>query len=151
MVHNLGGFDGFFIIKALISMKGFDPFNLKILKDAGDSFIEIRYNKLIFRDSYRIFARSLKDLSKICNTNTTKGELDHKNVTLDLIKSFEFYNESSLYLNADIESLYEIIIIMQKNLLDNYGIPLYKVYSASNLAFLVYRSNYKSKNIEASS
>ena len=151
MVHNLGGFDGFFILKALLGINTFDPFKLNVLKDAEDCLIEIKYEKIIFRDSLRIFSRSLKDLAKICKTNTTKGVLDHEKVSLELIKTNDFYNESLLYLKADIESLYEIITTMKKNLLDTYGIPLYKIYSASNLAFLVYRTNYQKNPIEASS
>ena len=132
-------------------LDSYNPNSLSTLIDSDNNIIEIRYNNLIFRDSYRIFPASLKKLAEICNTVNRKLELQHDSVTLDLIYDSNFYTKSLLYLKADINTLYEVINVLRKDLLKEYKIPLRDIYSASNMAFKVYRSTYLKKEIEASS
>lgn len=66
-VHNLGGFDGVFLYKALLKTRSKDF--VKAIIDTKNKFITITYqipggNKFIWKDSYRVFPVSLKDLCK---------------------------------------------------------------------------------------
>ena len=150
MVHNLGGFDGVYIVGAILKLEDYNIKDFNILVDASGNYIQIQYKKLIFRDSYRIFPAPLSKLSQMCNTVTCKSELNHDSVTLDMIKKKDFYEASSEYLKNDINILYEVVEKLKIDLIENYQLPLRKVYSASNMAFQVYRTKYQKRAIEAS-
>ena len=150
MVHNLGGFDGVYIVSAILKLEDYSIKDFNVLVDASGNYIQIQYKNLIFRDSYRIFPAPLSKLSQMCNTLTCKSELDHDSVTLDMIYKKDFYETSSEYLKNDINVLYEVIEKLKTDLIENYKLPLRKVYSASNMAFQVYRTNYQKRAIGAS-
>jgi hypothetical protein len=143
--HNMGSFDGYLIMKILENKYGR---NLKILMDNENKLIEIKFNNIILRDSYRIFPLSLAKLSKIL-LNKEKIKFDHNKVKLDLIlKNKKFYKDIIKYLENDLILLYNIIINRQLFLLYNYNIPLRNIYSSSNLAFNIFRVNFLNKNIK---
>lgn len=150
MVHNLGGFDGVYIVGAILKLEDYYIKDLNILVDANGDYIQIQYKNLIFRDSYRIFPASLSKLSQMCKTVTCKTVFDHDSVTLDKIYNKNFYEDSSEYLKNDINTLYEIIVILKTDLIENYQLPLRNIFSASNMAFQVFRTKYQKRAIGAS-
>ena len=62
--HNLGGFDGYFIFKALLLQLGIDKAQCVI--DKEHDFIQmtaqLKKIELVFKDSYRLFGVSLDNL-----------------------------------------------------------------------------------------
>ena len=60
--HNLGGFDGYFLYKGLLN---YDPTKVETIIDQHNKFIIIKYNNIVFKDSYRIFPVSLNELCRI--------------------------------------------------------------------------------------
>jgi len=144
--HNLGGFDGYFILKVLIKMVNYKDINL--IMDDSKRIIELRYKNLIFRDSYRIFPESLNKLAEITLINRPKLEFDY-NVCINKILNKEFYDLSIKYLENDVLMLFNIISVFKENIIRDYNLPLYKVYSTSNLAFKVFRTNFLKENLHS--
>jgi hypothetical protein len=69
-IHNLGGFDGYFIYKGL---SNFTSEGVSTIIDKNNKFIIINFNisklkKIVFKDSLRIIPTSLNDLCKVLNT-----------------------------------------------------------------------------------
>jgi len=96
-VHNLGSFDGMFLIRPITDLLG--PSNIII--DQSKEFISIHLKacSITFKDSYRIFPTSLFTLSNIFNVPITKGVLDHSKINLSSLTSFK--EEVLIYLEKD--------------------------------------------------
>lgn len=143
--HNLGSFDGYFILKCLIE-KVEDLKEIKYIIDDTDQIIELKYKNLTFRDSYRIFPASLKKLGEICKLYQTKLPFDHEHVNYEDLINIQHKDKVLKYLYNDVLMLYEIIQKFQENILSDYSIPLNKIYSTSNLAFTVFRTKFLSND-----
>ncbi len=146
--HNLGTFDGYFLFKVFLKMCDRCE-DIKILKDDGDSFIEIRFNNIILRDSLRLFPASLKQLGLLCSLPIAKLPFNYR-VNLDTLKCSTFKRESSLYISNDVEMLYLIIKKFKEEILLTYGVRLKDVYSTSSLAFRVFRTKFLNTPIPVS-
>jgi hypothetical protein len=146
--HNLGSFDGYFILNKLLSK------NPQLLIDEQNSLITIKYknNKIKtinFKDSYRIFPLSLANLSDIYDVKNKKSDFDHKSVTTNIIinNTNNFKNSLIFYLSNDLRSLQEIILKASKYLLTNYNVSLLDVYSTSSLAMKIFRTKFMNFDI----
>jgi hypothetical protein len=99
----LGSFDGLFIYQAVINR--FKPHEGTCLIDNQNKFIQITLErqklKIVFKDSYRIFPVSLKDLCIIWNIRgkTSIYKPEYHNITLfnkEIEKLLEEFKEYSL-------------------------------------------------------
>ena len=140
--HNLGNFDGYLIFNAIYNIYGS---NIKILMDNENKFIEIKFDNIILRDSYRILPLSLFDLCKLIPNCKKKIKFNYNKINYNLIIKDSTFIKNYLINNLIIN--YEIIIYFIKFLNDNYYIKFTNLYSVSNLAFNIYRTNYYKENI----
>jgi hypothetical protein len=147
--HNLGSFDGYFILKSLLLRKD-SVKDINLLIDSFNNIIEIKYKNLIFRDSYRIFPASLADLGIICNLNLIKKDFNHNSITIKSLKSPIVQLKISQYLRRDIEMLDGIIGYYKEMILSKYHVKLKDVYSTSSLAFKVFRTMFLKRAIHSS-
>jgi len=137
--HNLGKFDAYFLLKPLFNT--FGPYQLLI--DKSHSIISITLpNQIIFKDSIRILPFSLKDLGKLFETDHQKLDFDHTKATPNTIMMDEFRIQLLNYLHNDVICLIEIMIKASKILFDKFEVDIHNSYSASSLAFLVFRTKY---------
>lgn len=165
-VHNLGGFDGYFLYKGLtIYNQGSNNTMLGTLDtiiDNHNKFILINYtiksNRndkdkiiLIFKDSLRIFPMSLNDLCKVFGISGKLSEynplfnsidvLDNK----DLLKQLIEYNEQdcvSLY-----NSLWKAHLLGGEEYAIKYFVDITTIVSTSSLALKIFRTNFQKEDI----
>jgi len=144
-VHNLGGFDGYLLLKELFKMVG----NYKILIDQSKDVISIIIpsHKINIRDSLRIFPASLQELSIIFKTPVPKGNLDHSKVTESLLTDTAFKIEALNYLSQDLISLLDIILNATKTIHTRYSVDLSRAFSTASLAITIFRTGYLKFNI----
>ena len=147
--HNLGSFDGYFILESLIKRVGVSVDDIKLIMDDSNSIVELKFDKLIFRDSYRIFPTSLAKLATICNLQFEKLPFTH-NVELKDLDNSIFQDESYNYLRNDVDLLFGIIEHFKAHLMETYQIRLRDLYSTSNMAFKVFRTKFLKKEIHSS-
>jgi len=142
-IHNLGSFDGIFLVKPLVELYG--SFNIIIDKSKEFISFELPRLKIKFRDSLRIFPTSLAALSKMFNVPIPKGEFNHSKVTLNNLE--EIRAELINYLTRDLISLSDIITTATITIFNNYSVDLSLVFSSSSLAIKIFRTNYLNTNI----
>jgi hypothetical protein len=147
-VHNLGGFDGYFIYKYLAS------FNNKVntIIDNHNKFILINFEtplgkKIVFKDSLRIFPASLNDLCKVFKMD---GKIhpykkEYNNVTV--LDNQELLNELITYCVIDSESLFNVLLRAQQTYLFKYNVDICTIVSTSSLALKIFRKNYQEVEI----
>jgi len=137
-VHNLGSFDGMFLIRPITDLLG--PSN--VIMDQSKEFISIHLKSchITFKDSFRIFPTSLFTLSNIFNVPITKGTLDHTKINLSNLLSFK--EEVLIYLEKDLISLLDTILAATTHLSNKYRIDLSTCFSASSLAIKIFRGNF---------
>lgn len=141
-VHNLGGFDGVFLLKPLVELLG--PF--RVIMDKSKDFISLSLpNKIVFKDSYRIFPASLASLSSLFDVPIPKGFLDHNKIQLNNL--IEVRAEVEAYLRTDLTSLYDVMGKASSDIFNKYGVDLSTVFSASSLAMKIFRTAFLKTNI----
>lgn len=137
--HNLGEFDGIFLLKCLHNVFG----KLDLIMDGSKSIIEIKIpsHNITFRDSLRILNISLNDLAKTFGI-PGKLEFDHNTVSIKDLTSSAFFKRIDAYLLRDLEILYKVIQMSQDFMHKHFQIDLCKCYSASHMAMTVFRTKY---------
>lgn len=152
--HNLGGFDSVFILSTLYNYNdnNENKFNIScILRD--DKIIKISIKKdeniLIILDSYAMLPSSLSKLGKDFNVDTIKSIFPYKFATENHLfytghtPGIQFYDDLSIedytnlykenwsfkdetlkYLKNDLNSLYEILIKVNKQVFLDYNINI---------------------------
>ena len=148
-VHNLGGFDGLFIYKALSSL--YDPSIVSTIIDEHNKFITIKlklpwgYVKWI--DSYRIFQVSLEDLCRQFNVEgkISKYQEDYHSITLfkDEVKYKEFID----YAVQDSIALLRAMLNAQEEYLKDFNVDLTSVLSTSMLSLKIFVSKFLNGDI----
>jgi hypothetical protein len=137
--HNLGSFDGYFILKPFLNY--FGPY--KLLIDTSHTIISINLpGDITFKDSLRILPLSLEKLGKLFETKHRKLEFDHTTATISNIEKPLFKVKLISYLQNDCLCLLEVLIKASRIINDMFGVDLHDSYSTSSLAFLVYRTKY---------
>jgi hypothetical protein len=127
-LHNLGDFDGYYILLGLLKMKGVKREDVVPIIDTDNKYIQITFKglnlDLIFKDSLRMFDVSLDNLCK------------HMNVTGKTGKYIEDFNKPSLFKNPELlqtfieyglqdsKALYQVLEILQHKYLNNYQIDI---------------------------
>jgi DNA polymerase type B, organellar and viral len=136
-IHNLGGFDGVFLLKPLVELLG--PFNLLI--DKSKDFISMTLpGQIVLKDSFRIFPTSLASLSSLFNVPIPKGELNHNSI--NLINIGDIRLEVEAYLKKDLISLLDIMKAASEMLYNDFQVDLTTVFSTSSLAMKIFRTAF---------
>ena len=147
-MHNLGKFDGIFLIKGLLKIVHYN--NVKTIINKENEFIEINAKidnfKFIWKDSLRIFNISLKELCEIFNSKTKKlhsYKSEYNNI--QLFNDPLLLEEFKLYSVQDSISLLEALKISQDLYSNLYHVDITSICSASTLAMKIFRLNYLKK------
>lgn len=161
--HNLGSFDGIFLYKGLL--KNVDKTMVKSLIDEHNKFISITYTyktsnkqsfEIIWKDSYRIFPISLKDL---CQTFLVKGKLSDYNLEFNDISIFlpgnlcpqlllgkgKGEDKLKIFLEYSLQDTYSLFMALleaQHIYFNQYQVDITDSYSTSTLSLEILRSNF---------
>ncbi|KAG2481366.1 hypothetical protein PVAP13_J672500 [Panicum virgatum] len=146
--HNLGQFDGLFILRHLtMEHRGLlvDPMvrNRVIYKITvyTVSASGKRRNLLSFQDSYHLFKRNLEELgSCFCPELKGKGVINHDNVSLDNLGSNK--EDYLSYLKQDISLLGAVMLKAKAIYFDLYQIDILTRLTISSLALSIFRRQY---------
>lgn len=142
--HNLGRFDGVFIIDTLITacdLYGNDTYP-DILSRNGDIF-QIKYKNLKFIDSLKILPQSLDKLQKaFCrNSERKKGKINFSELHIDNLNDFK--KQMGKYMKHDVLLLYEILVNAQKYFHTLFPfLDITKKISLPSISTYIYRTKY---------
>jgi DNA polymerase type B, organellar and viral len=148
-VHNLGGFYGFFIYKALSNR--FKPEEVSCLIDSHNKFIQITLEidklKIVFKDSYRIFPVSLNDLCNILGLPGKSSSYNPKFHKITLFNNKQLLHNFKEYSLQDSISLFDCIYKLQEMYLTNYNVDITTILSTSTLSMKIFRSKFLNVDI----
>jgi len=157
--HNLGRFDGVFLLNYLQTNPDFLSnvhitsrenviYEIRVEKEFSRVIKgkEIRLTKIIkFRDSYLLFPQSLNNMSKIFNVS---GKYDFNDINVHITNyTDEVISKLGRYCINDVRILAECMQSYYNNILDNFKIDLYQSLTLPSLAFKVYRTLYYKESI----
>jgi DNA polymerase type B, organellar and viral len=164
-VHNLGGFDGVFIYKGLMSVAQSKE-NVDTIIDQHNKFITISYkysmeidkldkqgNKkektcyLKFKDSYRIFPLSLDNLCKVFNVAGKLGVYRPEFNNISILNRPRLLIKLKKYALQDSISLYEALSKAQELYFSDYEVDITSIYSTSTLSMKIFRQKFLKHNI----
>lgn len=146
--HNLGGFDGYFLYKALLNH--YNPDYVSSLIDETNSFISIKNNDIPlieWKDSLRIFPISL---DKLCKMFLVEGKTASYNPhfnNIDLFNHTQLLQQFITYSKQDAKALYEALTTAQDIFFDKFKVDIETVYSTATLALKVYRTHFQKESI----
>ena len=143
--HNLGSFDGIFLINIINKFSHIEPFNKCEIIIRNNKIYEIKILNLIIRDSFNLFPISLKKLSnELLNYDKSKKNIDYNlfNNPLSFLKNI---NEIIEYTKYDLISLEEIIKKLFETIKNEYNIDIRHTLTISSLAFKIFRSKFMIK------
>ena len=148
--HNLGGFDGYFIIKALSQYLGDSAIHIHTLIDKQHKFITIKYStkkvNFEFRDSHRLTGLSLDNLCKTFLDNKVKGVyLKSWNSPKVFKSSYKLFKDYAL---NDSKLLYQCLNVIQNNYFKLFNIDVTLHYSSSQLSFNIFRRMFQEHDIQ---
>ena len=131
----------------------FKPEEVSCLIDSHNKFIQITLEvqklKIVFKDSYRIFSVSLKDL---CSVLSLRGKTSTYNPEYHKLSLFNQGNEKLLeefkqYSLQDSNCLYECISKLQEIYINDYSVDITTILSTSTLSMQIFRKNFLKVNI----
>lgn len=146
--HNLGQFDGLFILRHL-TMEHRELLVEPMVRNRVIYKISVytvspkgrRRNILSFHDSYHLFKRKLEELAScFCPGLGGKGYIDHDNVTLENLGSNK--KEYLSYLKQDISLLGAVMLKAKAIYFDLYQIDILTRLTISSLALSIFRRKY---------
>ena len=172
-IHNLAGFDAYFLLKILVNLGIVKP----IIHHGKIISINFKYNKyeVTFRDSRQLLNASLRSLGEAFNVEITKSifpySYTHEN-NLNYnshVPEFKYFTEISKieyqdymnqfigklwnleietvkYCNIDCISLYQILIKFNSLIYKLFEINIHKYPTLSSLAFAIYRTHFLKKD-----
>jgi hypothetical protein len=139
--HNLGKFDGLFILYYLTNK--LDGMNLDLItRDNVIYEIKLKYRntKIVFRDSLLLFPQSLNKMGEIF-VKRTKIDFKYIGAPIEFYTS-QFKRELIQYCEEDTLLLRDSMVAYSKVVMDNFNISIYDVITLSALAFKIYRTNF---------
>jgi hypothetical protein len=145
-MHNLGGFDGIFIIKALTSLSTIKSDDLKCIFRNG-SIYEIKYRKICFRDSLKLLLSPLKSLAKSFGIKIPTETFDY-NLLFDINNLTHIFTKTNIrnYNISDVVILDKVLKIVRKELDVSFNIELNECITLSSLSFKIFRKHYLKPN-----
>jgi hypothetical protein len=174
--HNLGAFDGYFILPSLL--KYVDNANeVDSIIDDKNKFISIKYKystqpyldmveedmakeglyendrfkkdhyTWTFLDSYRLFPVSLNELCKIFGVEGKLGDYNSNWNNISLFNNIDLLNQFIEYAKQDSISLLNALINARKIYLTKYNVDILKAVSTPSLSLLIYRHKFQKMSI----
>lgn len=149
--HNLGGFDGFFVYKALLNY--INPDQVSTIIDDANKFITITLKseegEFTFKDSLRLFPMSLSGLCKTFGVEGKLGKYDKSFNSLSLFDNSELLDTFINYGMQDSVALYNALVRAQFKIHDDFKLDIASrnIVSTSSLAFNVFRSKFQKRDI----
>ena len=166
-VHNLGGFDGIFIHKALVNLYGK---KVECLIDDSNSYISITYNgeiidtsldsnkhliekwtkkdkennkyKIEFKDSCRLFPVTLDQLCKVFEV---KGKISKYNPAfneISLFKDTTIFEQFKQYAKQDTVALFNALTKARELYGTDWDVDIIHCYSSANLSLRIFRHEF---------
>jgi hypothetical protein len=141
-MHNLGGFDGIFIIRAITTLSTINTDDLKCIFRNG-SIYEIRYKKICFRDSLKLLLSPLKSLAKSFGIKVPVDTFDY-NKLKDINNLHKIISDGSLrnYNISDVIILDKVLNILRKEVDLSFNLELNECITLSSLSFKIFRKHY---------
>jgi hypothetical protein len=152
--HNLGSYDGYFIYKYLVKLVK-DKTDLDCLVDSSNKFITItlvnKYigfankefkNKLVWKDSLRIFPGSLDSLCKQFNVEGKLSKYKEEYNSIDLFNDHILLEEFKAYSMQDSVALYNALYNAQELNYNKYRIDICDIVSTASLSLKIYRAHF---------
>ena len=153
--HNLGSFDGYFILSGLLKYDS-NTESYKTMIDDQNKIIGIEYNynsiKWLFRDSCRIFPMSLAKLTKLFITNSQPENVksikyNKKWNNIDIFNDEKELSNLIYYNQIDSSSLLIAMINAREHYYNKLNVDICKSVSNSSLSMLIYRTNFQDTDI----
>jgi hypothetical protein len=153
-MHNLGSFDGYFLFPGLLQF--YAPEQVESLIDKDNNFIQIALNdkdvSYIWKDSFRLFPISLKELAKTFKSEYNK--LHDYNPNYNTINLFNDENKNDFnqfleYSLFDSLALLDSMLNAQSIYIEKYNVDIGTVFSTSTLSLKIFRSNFLHCDIPA--
>ena len=139
--HNLGNFDGLFLLRGLLKVVT-DIKEINSLLDHHNKFILIKYKNIIFKDSFRVFPVSLNDLCKNFGVQGKISNYDKAFNCLTVFDNEELLQQFESYSINDSICLFNALIIAQLHYLDHYQVDITTIYSTSTLSLRIFRQHH---------
>lgn len=150
-LHNLGNFDGYYILTGLLNMKGVKKDDIKTIIDSDKNYVQITFKglnfDLVFKDSLRMFDVSLDDLCKHMNVRGKTSKYDEVFNSPTLFKNPLLLNKFIKYGLQDSKALFQVLEILQLNYLNKYQVDICDVWSAATLSLKIFRKNFLTETI----
>lgn len=144
--HNLGSFDGYFIFKQLSVYA--KPEEVSTIIDKQNKFIYISYkNKIVFKDSFRIFPVSLNELCKIFNVDGKINKYNELYNNANIFDNDMLLNEFKNYCIQDSKALFNALNRAQEIYIDKYSVDITSIFSTSTLSLKIFRTKYLETDI----
>ena len=141
--HNLGSFDGMFIVKTI--NKYFSLLFKEILI-RNNCIYKIVLRNIIFLDSFNLFNASLDKIGEtFFNLKKLKIDFTKIKTIKDIKKNF---NSIKKYLYRDIEILYKFINDWSDHMINVFNIDITINFTISSIALSYYRKFYLDKDVE---
>jgi hypothetical protein len=167
-IHNLGKFDGIFLLKILAELGQIKP----IIHNKDIISIGFKFNNfnITFKDSLKMLIVSLRNLGKVFGVDTQKSifpynfvsenNLDYigpvpdfkffDNITIDEYNKYceqfnnnwNLKNESIKYCEQDVISLYQILVKFNNMIFELFKISIHKFPTLSSIAFGIFRTHF---------
>jgi hypothetical protein len=150
-VHNLGSFDGLFIYKALSKYFSKTPDKVSTIIDDKNKFIQITLNcgdnKIVWKDSYRIFPVSLEELCKVFKVSGKTSKYDPRFNTIDLVNNVDLLTLFKEYSLQDSVYLYHALNNAQAIYSRDYSVDITSILSSSSLSLKIFRQIFLEHDI----
>ena len=139
--HNLGNFDGFFIYKYFSKVVD-EITDLTSLIDQHNKFVAIKIDRIIFKDSKRIFDMSL---DKLCKNFNVEGKISSYKNEFNNVKLFNdktLLDEFKNYALQDSICLLNALMKAQEVYVNQYNIDIVTILSTSTLSLKIFRKKF---------
>lgn len=141
--HNLGSFDGMFIIKTI--NKYFSTFKKDILI-RNNRIYKLVLRNITFLDSFNLFNTSLDKIGEtFFNLKKLKIDFSKINTIKDIQTNFILIKK---YLYRDVEILYKFISLWSDRMINVFNISITDYFTISSIALAYYRKFYLNENDE---
>lgn len=145
-VHNLGSFDGYFIYKHLSILASNFPESVQTIIDDHSKFISITLKledyELTWKDSYRIFPVSLKNLCKVFNVKGKTSDYNPEFNNLKLFHNPNLLKDFIAYAIQDSASLFSALNAAQGIYCRKYNVDICSILSTSSLSLKIFRQSF---------
>lgn len=142
--HNLGSFDGIFILDTITKSKFLNKKNFSTII-RNNKIYKITIENLHFLDSQLLINDTLNNIAKtLLNKEKVEINFEHTNNYKKCIKNKKFISK---YLFNDVILLNDIIETLNKRFIKLYNVDITKNFTLPSLAFHIYRKLYMKHKI----